>query len=232
MANARVHLTLLADVDIWRRIIDGGAIAWAIIGLSIALVALAIALFVSIRFGTQCPEELFLDVEEKVGSSRISTALKTVEDDPSALAVVLEQILRQRQLPRAELLSVAQEAASEQSIRLMQRVNYVGLIASIAPMMGLLGTVSGMIAAFAAMSTAEVAPDAGRLAGAISEALITTYLGLTVAIPALIVYTLLKHRTTNIILSVIAHGDLLVDRLCRMNEAGAATTGRPAIRAR
>ncbi|MHC4091308.1 MAG: MotA/TolQ/ExbB proton channel family protein [Planctomycetota bacterium] len=202
---------LLSDVNVLEQIVQGGLIAWAIIGLSVVLVALAIARLLSIRYSTQGPEELFLEVEEQARTGQLNRALPTLGSDPSALAAVLETVLRTRDLPRREALQQVQDVAAEQLVRLRQQTSYIGLIAAIAPMLGLLGTVSGMIRAFDTMSTAETAPDHGQLAGAIGEALITTYLGLTVAIPALVVHTFLRNRATNIILRITAYAEQLIE---------------------
>ena len=201
----------LGEVNVLERVAQGGLIAWAIVGLSVVLVALAIARLLSIRNSTQCPEELFLEVEEQAGSGQIERAGRTLGSDPSALAAVLETVLRSRDLPRSEALRQVQEAAAEQLVRLRQQTSYIGLIAAVAPMMGLLGTVSGMIRAFDTMSTARTAPDHGQLAGAIGEALITTYLGLIVAIPALAVLTLLRNRITDTVLRITACAEQLIE---------------------
>jgi len=209
----------LADVGVLDQIGQGGLIAWAIIGLSIILVALAIARLLSLRLGTLCPDELLLQVEEQAGAGRLGEAARTVGGDPSALAVVLDVVFRNRELAAGEARQQIQDAAAEQLIRLRQQISYIGLIAAVAPMLGLLGTVSGMIRAFDTMSTAELAPDHGQLAGAISEALITTYLGLTVAIPALVVHLVLRNRITNIVLRITA-GAEQVNALIRVRPAG------------
>jgi len=80
--------------------------------------------------------------------------------------------------------------------RLRQRIGYLGFVGTIAPMLGLLGTVLGMISSFQVLGVDRSAADPGELALGISEALVTTTLGLIIAIPVLFFHGFLRNRTT------------------------------------
>ena len=218
----------LAQVDLAEKLAQGGLIAWAIIGLSVALVALSVARLLAIRYSTQCPEELWLEIDEHLGQGRLAPAAELAATDPSALARVLEAVFKETDRSGASLKQRLDDAATEQLVRLRQRISGIGLIAAIAPMMGLLGTVSGMIRAFETMSTSETAPDHAQLAGAISEALITTYLGLIVAIPALVVHSVLRNKTTNIVLRISGYAEQLIRALHRPSGTGRPSNARTA----
>ncbi|MCP4250311.1 MAG: MotA/TolQ/ExbB proton channel family protein [bacterium] len=218
----------LAQVDLAEKLAQGGLIAWAIIGLSITLVALSVARLLAIRYSTQCPEELWLEIEEHLGQGRLAPAAELAASDPSALARVLDAVFKETDRSAPSLKQRLDDASAEQLVRLRQRVSGIGLITAVAPMMGLLGTVSGMIRAFETMSTSESAPDHAQLAGAISEALITTYLGLIVAIPALVVHSILRNRTTNIVLRVSGYGEQLIRSLHRPAGPGRPPNARTA----
>ncbi|MFQ5490099.1 MAG: MotA/TolQ/ExbB proton channel family protein [Phycisphaerae bacterium] len=216
----------LADtVNILREVLNAGPIAWMIVALSVVLAALALARLLSIRHSTLCPEELYLHVTEHVEAGQLKQALELTTSDPSSLGVVLETVIKARALPPRDVRQAAADAAAEQYTRLSQRIGYISLIAAVAPMLGLLGTVSGMIRAFATMSSGQ-ALDPPQLAGAISEALITTYLGLTVAIPALVIHTVLRHRATNIVLSLTALAEQLAELLARSKNAPRNAAGQ------
>ncbi len=220
----------LAGTGITTHLGEGGLVAWLIVALSVVLISLACMQLVTIRYSTQCPEELFLRIDEYLSRGQLPRAKELAGRDPSALALVAEAVLKSPALPRTELREIAHEATSEQSIRLNQRISYIGLIATIAPMLGLLGTVSGMIRAFSTMSAGQQ-PEATQLAAAISEALITTYLGLTVAIPALVLYLVLRNRATNITLRLATNAEHLVDRLTGSPANGRDPRPAPAARA-
>jgi biopolymer transport protein ExbB len=92
-----------------------------------------------------------------------------------------------------------EEAGEEQTARLYRKTDVLGLIGSVAPMLGLLGTVTGMIRAFnvIAMTGGMARPE--QLAGGISEALVTTVMGLVVAIPTMVAFTYFRNRIDSLI---------------------------------
>lgn len=203
----------LAAADLGRQIIRGGVVAWVIIALSVVLLALTILYFLNLRHAVQCPEELLEEVEGRLRKRQLPSIVELLASDPSALAPVLEALLKRRTATQEQLETVLAESAAEQAVLMSQRVAYIGLIAAIAPMLGLLGTVSGMIRAFATMSATAARPDASALAGAIGEALITTYLGLIVAIPAVVLHTFLRHRVMGITLRIAEMGEQFIESL-------------------
>jgi len=101
--------------------------------------------------------------------------------------------IKNKHLPRTERKVLADERGSQEVTRLERRVGVVGVMATIAPLLGLLGTVTGMIQVFQKIEHVPD-PDIGLLAGGIWEALITTGAGLTVAIPAYVMYRFLLSR--------------------------------------
>ena len=120
-----------------------------------------------------------------------------------------------------EIMKEAIEDTGRQVVSSLERfLNALGTIASISPLLGLLGTVIGMIKVFATITTQGVG-DPGSLAGGISEALITTAAGLSVAIPALMFYRFFRRRVDELVLSMeeeslklveVIHGEREPDR--------------------
>lgn len=191
----------------------GGVIGYVIVALSIALLTLAVVLFIHLRYAAQCPDELLEEALSGVAHGARDRTAELLAADPSALAPVLEELLKRGAEPDTRMREDLEGAVAEQATLMAQRVAYVGLIAAVAPMLGLLGTVSGMIRAFATMSASTAAPQANELAGAISEALVTTYLGLIVAIPAIGVHLLLQHRVTHIALRLGEMGEQFIEAI-------------------
>jgi len=95
-----------------------------------------------------------------------------------------------------------QETGEVETMKLNHKVGYISLIAAITPMLGLFGTVSGMISTFNVIAVAEVQPKPSDLAGGISQALVTTYEGLVVAIPMLIVFNIFRNRVMSVVAEV------------------------------
>lgn len=97
-------------------------------------------------------------------------------------------------------------------MRLEHRLSYIALIGTIAPMVGLLGTVDGMVAAFSLIANSPSTPKPSELAEGISTALITTLVGLVIAIPALGVFNILKNRFARLVLEAGIYSESLMER--------------------
>ena len=91
-------------------------------------------------------------------------------------------------------------------------MSYLALIGTISPMIGLFGTVDGMIRSFYAIATAGSTPDANKLAAGISTALLTTLIGLAIAIPAIAAYNILRNRVQKLALEVGITSENLMGR--------------------
>ena len=179
-----------------------GFILWAaLLGCSIAAAWLAIDFFVTINPKKIIPENLVNDVREAMEQGDVMKALQRCEQDQGPLPSILMAGFRNVK----EGFEVIQEqvgaAADLESEKLMQRVAYLSMCGSIAPMLGLLGTVQGMIYAFANLASSQAgAAQQSMLAMNIAQALWTTAAGLCVAIPAVSLYTVFKNRLARIIL--------------------------------
>ena len=105
-----------------------------------------------------------------------------------------------------------EEMEDEETVKLQQKIGYLSLIGNIAPMMGLFGTVSGMIEAFETIAKMGAAVTPSDLASGISTALVTTFLGLFVAIPTMIAYFFFRNKVIRVSIEIAAIADDLVDR--------------------
>ncbi len=181
-----------------------GVVLWmALIASSIAAVALVIDSFITIKPSKIAPEDLVEKVREAMEQGDVMKAIQHCEEEPTSLARILTAGFSNVQ----EGYDVIQESVGVQadfeSERLLQRVAYLNVCANLAPMLGLLGTVQGMIFAFATLATQQAgAAQQAMLALNIAQALWTTATGLVIAIPAMSFYTFFKNRATKIILSM------------------------------
>ena len=182
-----------------------------IILLSLFVTAVIIAQLFSIRLARLAPDDQINALDQLLASHNIRGAIEYCEADGnrSLLTRVLGgALIRCARSPFGylELKNAVEERGDQEVARLQRMTDIVGLVASIAPMLGLLGTVVGMVGAFDTISAVEgpVRPDS--LAGNISEALITTVMGLIVAIPCTAVYTFLRNRIDALITDI---GDII-----------------------
>lgn len=182
-----------------------GILLWmTIFGCSLAGVALIVDSFITIQQKKLVPQHLADSVMEAMEQGDVMKALKQCEEEPGPLASVLSAGFSNVE----EGFEAVQEAvgvtADLEGEKLMQRVNYLNVVGNLSPMLGLLGTVQGMIMAFASLGTTTGAAKQAMLAINISQALYTTAAGLSVAIPAVAFFYFFRNRATNIILGMEA----------------------------
>lgn len=193
-------------------IVGGGVIGWFIILLSIVSLALAIEHFVTIRRDKIVPPELIDEIEALFEEEEYQEALELCESEPNFLTNVLSAGLPKINAGFDAMEKAMDEVAEEETIKLHQKVGWLSLIGNIAPMLGLFGTVWGMIQAFNEIVRLGAAVTPKDLAGGISTALITTLFGLFVAMPSLFFFFLFRNKVIKASLEITAIADDLVER--------------------
>ncbi len=180
-----------------------GIVLWlALFGCGVAAIYFAVDCSILIRPQKIMPESLITNVKAAMAEGDVMKALKSCEVEPGPMANILSAGFSHVE----EGFEVIQEsigaAADLETERLMQRLTWISVCSNLAPMLGLLGTVQGMIMCFETLATG--APDVGSLALAISQALWTTAAGLAVAIPAITVYYSIRNNANRLILRMQA----------------------------
>jgi len=155
---------------------------------------------------------LVLDVESLVQKNRIDEAVVVCQRNNSPLARIFLAALRAAGRSRSHIKTVVEEAGGREMAPLERYLGLLGTIATISPLLGLLGTVMGMIRAFNVIAIQGVGTPA-TLGGGISEALITTAAGLSVAIPTILLHKYLSGKADRIILEMEEYSLHLVDML-------------------
>ena len=175
-------------------IIDaGGTIGYFIMFLSVITLMLIAFHLILLRRSKMCPASLLETVEPLLREKKVSEAAEAVRDQPSLLGRMIGGGLSRVGGGYAEMEEIMSGVAEDEAMRLEQGVGYFGLLAAIAPLCGLLGTVVGMIFAFNEIATRGVVTPA-QLAAPIQKALVTTCFGLVVAIPNVVAYTFFRNR--------------------------------------
>src|SRR5262249_23114158 len=140
------------------------------------------------------------------------------KNDDSMLGQMLAAGMQNLQQGYDKAVDSMGQIGEEEGLKLEQRLSYISLIGSISPMVGLLGTVDGMVASFQVIAIAGTTPKASDLGEGISMALITTLVGLVLAIPAIIAFSLMKNRLTRLILEVGVQAGNLMSRFEAMGK--------------
>ena len=172
----------------------GGPIGYVIILCSIAMVALAIQFFIAIRKGTIMPDVVLAQIQAMFDNRQYREAIDLTATEPSFLSHVVHAALADAGHGYPAMERAMEEAAEEHTTKLLRTVEWMNVLGNVGPMLGLLGTVQGMIGAFFDIVREKGNINPALLATNIGIALVTTLWGLFVAIPALSVYAALRNR--------------------------------------
>lgn len=152
--------------------------------------------FLYYKYNINAPR-LYEQIRRAVLQGDIRRAISACDDSP--LPAVLRAGLQQYQLNRDEVPAAMEEANLEVAPKLQRRTHYLAVVANIAVLLGLLGTILGLIVAFSAISGAEPGEKAVQLARGISLAMATTAFGLVVAIPCLLFHAILQSKSNKLL---------------------------------
>ncbi|MFG0262240.1 MAG: MotA/TolQ/ExbB proton channel family protein [Novipirellula sp. JB048] len=180
--------------------------------LSITLVSLFVMNVLAARRDTLCPHELIEGFEEKLNEKQFQEAYDMAKADESVLGQVLSAGLARLSRGYNKALEGMQEVGEEESMKLEHRLSYMALIGNLSPMIGLFGTVHGMIASFQVIALGGASPKPAELAAGISTALFTTLIGLAIAIPAIAAYNVLRNRVSRMLLEIGVTSENLMSR--------------------
>jgi biopolymer transport protein ExbB len=208
-----------------------GPIGLVILAMSIYLVALVVWMSFEYRRSVALPEPLIREVSDLVEHKKFTEAYGRLAADDSFLARVLAAGVRK--LPSG--LPAAQRAMEmtndDVTMEMEHRTTYLATVGTLGPMIGLVGTVYGMILAFRVIATAGSSPQASQLAAGISTALFATLEGIALSVPAIAFYALFRNRIARLSLEVSLTTETLLDGFAqgvRMpHPLAAAVTGPP-----
>lgn len=186
------------QVDLQQLFRDGGAIGYVICGLSLTMVALIVEHWLTIRRGALMPPGLAEEVHRQIVLGQFKAADEVCRSRPSLLGEMLRAGLGEVDLGYGAVEKAMEDAATQQASRLVRKIEYLNLISTVAPMLGLMGTVWGMILAFMEFER-KANPQVSELAPGVYKALVTTLFGLIVAVPAIAAFAYFRNRIDELV---------------------------------
>ncbi|MDA0586932.1 MAG: MotA/TolQ/ExbB proton channel family protein [Planctomycetota bacterium] len=199
-----------------------GVFGLLILLLSFIMVALIMMNILSVRRDNFVPQSFIEAFEARLNAKDYQGAYNAAREDESLVARVLAAGLSKLNQGYDKAVEGMNEVGDDENMALEHRLSYLALISAIAPMLGLMGTVAGMIASFREIATSPTTPKPSELADGISTALFTTLEGLTVAIPAMVFYALLRNRIARFLLEVSMVSESLMGRFAQTGKTGGA----------
>jgi biopolymer transport protein ExbB len=180
--------------------------------LSFAFVALVILNFLALRRQAVIPDALIQNFEAALNEKNYQGAYDLAKSDESFLGSLLAAGMSKLQQGYDASEAAMNETGEDEAMKLEHRLSYIALIGSLAPMVGLLGTVDGMVASFEVIAKSSTTPSPADLARGIQTALITTLVGLVMAIPAIGLFAYFKNLLARYIFDVGAVAEGLMGR--------------------
>ena len=179
----------------------GGIFMWPLLACSVLIIAFSIERSWFLQKRLICPDGLSNQIKTLMDNDMIDKKHAEEIANLSSLGFLLINCIKYKNLPRENLESKIEEKATEVQYSLERNLTMLGTTATISPLIGLLGTVVGMITAFTGLTeTSGANPD--LLAAGISQALITTAFGLLIAVPGLVLHKYFEHKIKYLLISL------------------------------
>jgi len=175
-------------------LLRGGIVMWPLFFCGVVSVAVMIERFLAIGAAVRDNDDFMNRIGELLKAGKGEEALKLCEESPSRIARVVASGLRSSHLDHVWIERSMEEVALKEMPILSQRLGVLDTIITLAPLLGLLGTVTGMIRAFQVVGTAGITAAPTAITSGVSEALIATSVGLTIAVATLPAYNFLVER--------------------------------------
>jgi len=189
----------------WELVIKGGPLMILIILCSVVAFAVVVERIISLRKAQINTAEFMERISEKLKRNKINDAVDMCNAMPGPIAQILKSGILKHDRPRTEIKEAIEEAGLHEVPRLEKNLGALATIAHISPLLGLLGTVTGMVRSFQVIEQkagALMPVNPGDLAGGIWESLVTTVAGLAVAIPTYVAYNFLVSKVDGFVLEM------------------------------
>jgi biopolymer transport protein ExbB len=187
----------------------GNLIVVLLLLMSAVVMGFSLMLIFKYRQNQVIPEETRDEIEQLLAEKKYREAIEFAEEEESFLGKVASAALSEAANGYSAMERAVEEAGDAEAVKMLRPIEYLNVLGNISPMIGLFGTVFGMIVAFQKLVEGGGNADPVALAGGISTALVTTFWGLVVAIPALTAYSLIRNKVD----AHCAEGLLLVEEL-------------------
>jgi biopolymer transport protein ExbB len=187
---------------LWDTIKAGGPMMFLTLALSVVTVGLILECAFRLRVPKAAPKPIVDQLQKAIADGNYQEAWRVCDKNPCFITNVLKPAIQRVGRGKQVVFDILADHALKEAMGWRARCSYLSMIGVIAPMFGLMGTVVGMIHAFAALAGGGIIADPTKLAGAISEALVNTAAGLFVAVPGFMGFYFFRNKTQDVIVSV------------------------------
>jgi len=200
-------------------VISGGPIVWfVLLPLSAVMVYLAVEYGFTIRRKVLLPDGVGSEIVREIGQAGLERLQGQLEGRSDFVSVASVKAIRQGRGDWFRMRNAFAESLQEQAWLYLRKIEWINLIGNVSPMVGLFGTVFGMMKLFNAIVAAGGQPQPAQLADGISIALVTTFWGLSIAIPALAIYGVFRNTIETLAGDAVLESEGVVSELRRVME--------------
>ncbi len=206
-----------------------GFIGLVILLLSIYFVSTVARLFWEMRVDVAAPPEIIAECESLLEQRDFKGIYNLVKDDDSFFCRLLTTGISELPNGLAEAREAMERVGEAITAEMEKKISMLAVLGTLGPMIGLLGTLKGMIASFSVIAMSDVQLKASEVAGGISEALVLTFEGVALSVPAIYFFALFRNRVVYIATSVMLTGDQFLRHFSHAGRAKASAAAPPAI---
>jgi biopolymer transport protein ExbB len=192
-----------------------GLIGLVILGLSFYFVATVVRLFLELRAEIVVPPRLVDQYNDLLSQRDYRAAFSIAKEDASPLGDVLAAGIRELPNGLSEARETMERAADAETVSMERKISMLAVLGTLGPMIGLLGTLKGMISSFSVIAMSDVQLKASEVAGGISEALLLTFEGVALSVPAIYFFALFRNRVSHLSMQLLLTADDLLRELSR-----------------
>ena len=208
------------NVVIWILRISG-LIGAFIILLSFYFIALVSRLFIDLQSIVAMPPDLMEDIKQKMEKRDYKGVYQTIKEKDCLFTRYASTGLGELSSGLAEARDAMERTAEVQVVEMEKKISMLAVLGSLGPMIGLLGTLKGMIASFMVIARSDAGIKANEVAEAISEALVITFMGVALSVPAIFFFAVFKNRVASISATTMFAADEFVKKLASAAKAAA-----------
>lgn len=207
-------------LTLWDMLNQGGPVLWIIVALSFVALAMTLYYFFTVTPKREVSQTFVKQALTALRSGDLRGAYELCEGREEMMPNVLRAGLRMHGHDRYVIQEAMESEGERNAAALWQKISYLNNIGVIAPLLGLLGTVTGMMQAFGSIALDDSQVKGLNMANAVSQAMITTAAGLMLAIPALVVYYYLRGRVVKIVSEVEMHATEMIEQIAEREGEG------------
>ena len=186
-----------------------------IFGLSVYFVAVVIRLFLQMRTEVAVPPDASTAFRELLGQGNFQGAYEAMRDSDSFLGRVVAKGIEQLPNGLAEARHAMERIGEYETVRMEKQISIMAVLGTLGPMIGLIGTLKGMISSFSVIAMSGVTLKASEVAGGISEALLLTFEGVSLSVPAIYFFAFFRNRVALISMDAMVEADDLINLFFR-----------------